>query len=973
MKKVLFAKYNRMRKEEYQISTVIYEEDNRKHVEKAALNSKARKHISDFVNRYEKLNNVYKNISLIKPQISENKMIAGFEFINGLSLDGILRSAMNSRQHLLETIKKYIDLMFEINEENICCFEATKEFVDVFGATDKYNFENCKAINVANVDMILDNIMMVDGRLICLDYEWVYEFPIPLDFLKFRVLFYFYNKYKDKLSILFSFDELINEFGINRENSEVFMEFENNFQKFVHGKNHEFRYTDHYKQENVNFLELQRKNERRIARLLQVQDENQKKLAELERIIQDKERHIVNIQPGYEAWVKMTNNPFIKFARLSKRGVKKISHKVGSLFHYRKMVFPKNDTPKVSIIIPVFNQFNFTYNCLKSIYENSKDVSYEVIVADDVSTDFTKNLDVLVKNVNIIRNENNLRFLLNCNNAAGFAKGEYILFLNNDTEVKENWLSSLVELIESDEKIGMVGSKLVYPDGRLQEAGGIIWKDASAWNYGNGQNPDLPEFNYVREVDYISGASIMIRKNLWEEIGGFDERYVPAYCEDSDLAFEVRNKGYKVMYQPKSVVVHYEGVSNGTDVNTGIKSYQVQNNKKLYEKWKEELANHFENGQNVFRACERNYDKKVILVIDHYVPTFDKDAGSKTTFQYIKLFLNKGYVVKFLGDNYGHEEPYTSVLEQLGVEVLYGDWFRDNIFTWIKENMDNIHLVYLNRPHIAEKYIDFIKDETNIKVIYYGHDLHFVRMNREYELNKDEKIKEEAEVWKEKELSIMGKADISYYPSFVEVDEIHKVDENIRVKDITAYVYDKTQIDNKFNANERNGLLFVGGFSHAPNVDAIIWFCKEIFPIIREKIDIDLYIVGSNAPEEVKNLKAPGIVFKGFVSDDELENLYRNTRIVVAPLRYGAGVKGKIIEALNYGVPIVTTSIGAEGINDIDKIINVTDEPSDFAKAVMDIYNDESLLERMSYDEQKYIQDNFSVDAVWNKIAEDFN
>lgn len=240
--------------------------------------------------------------------------------------------------------------------------------------------------------------------------------------------------------------------------------------------------------------------------------------------------------------------------------------------------------------------------------KNTLDVEYEIIIADDVSNDETIKIKDYVQNITVIRNEKNLGFLLNCNNAAKYARGEYLHFLNNDTQVEENWLSSLVQLIESDEKIGMVGSKLVYPDGRQQEAGGIIWNDASGWNFGRLDDPSKPEYNYVREVDYISGASILLSKKLWLEIGGFDERYVPAYYEDSDLAFEVRNHGYKVMFQPKSVVVHFEGISHGTDTNTGIKSYQIKNKEKFIEKWKDELKedqfkfiiNHFSTLTNLY-------------------------------------------------------------------------------------------------------------------------------------------------------------------------------------------------------------------------------------------------------------------------------------------------------------------------------------------------------------------------------------
>ena len=226
---------------------------------------------------------------------------------------------------------------------------------------------------------------------------------------------------------------------------------------------------------------------------------------------------------------------------------------------YGKLIFPKADSPEVSIVIPVYNQIHYTYLCLASILEHTKDVSYEIVIADDVSGDATEHLGEFAEGITICRNETNQGFLRNCNHAAKSARGRYIMFLNNDTQVTEGWLSSLVTLIQSDDSIGMVGSKLVYPDGRLQEAGGIIWSDGSGWNYGRLDNPDKAEYNYVKDVDYISGAAILLSAELWNRIGGFDERFAPAYCEDSDLAFEVRKAGYRVVYQPLSKVIHFEG------------------------------------------------------------------------------------------------------------------------------------------------------------------------------------------------------------------------------------------------------------------------------------------------------------------------------------------------------------------------------------------------------------------------------
>ena len=601
-------------------------------------------------------------------------------------------------------------------------------------------------------------------------------------------------------------------------------------------------------------------------------------------------------------------------------------------------------------------------------------MTYEIIIGDDVSNDETVNIFDYAENIKVNRHEKNTGFLMNCNDAAQVAIGKYVLFLNNDTNVQEDWLDPLVSLIESDEKIGMVGSKLVYLNGKLQEAGGIIWDDASGWNYGRLDDPNKPEYNYVKEVDYISGACIMLSMKLWKEIGGFDQRFIPAYYEDTDLAFEVRKRGLKVVYQPKSMVVHFEGISNGTDLNSGLKKYQVVNLEKFKEKWAKELKeNHFPNAQNVFLAKDRSADKKRILVVDHYVPHYDQDAGGKCTYHYLKLFTKLGYKVTFIGDNFFKHEPYTGLLQQMGIEVLYGNWYYHSINEWFKLNAKYFDFVYMNRPHITEKYIDLIKQYSNAKIIYFGHDLHYLREQRNYEVTGEESLLESSANWKQKEFNLFNKSDIIHVVGNYEQSLIQKEMPNKIVRNIPLYIYDEF-FKNKNGFKDRKDILFVGGFRHKPNEDAVLWFMNEIWPFVaKQNPQMKFYIVGSNPSEQIKALHSERVIVTGFISDEELETLYTSCRLVVAPLRYGAGVKGKIVEAIYYQIPVVTTSIGAEGLVDAEQVMIVENNYEKFAAKICTLYDDEINWNYFSEQEAKYICKHFSENAAISIINKDFN
>jgi GT2 family glycosyltransferase/ubiquinone/menaquinone biosynthesis C-methylase UbiE len=633
------------------------------------------------------------------------------------------------------------------------------------------------------------------------------------------------------------------------------------------------------------------------------------------------------------------------------------------------LAFPVFDQPLVSIIVPAYNNWVLTRNCLISIYKQTNDVTYEIIVGDNVSTDETVNFKQYFTNVNYIRNRENLGYIRNINSAARQARGKYILTLNNDTTVTPNWLSSMIDVMDKDPSVGLVGSKLIFPDGSLQEAGGIIWIDGTGWNYGRGKDPEASEYNYLKEVDYISGASNLIRKEIWDRLKGLDERYVPAYFDDSDLAFSIRDLGYKVIYQPLSVVIHYEGVTHGTNTSSGTKKYQALNATKFIEKWNKILnKDHFIGGKEVFVARDRSRYKKTILVIDHYVPQFDKDAGSRTTFQLLQLFTKLNYNVKFIGDNFFRHEPYTTHLQQMGIEVLYGVWYRDHWQEWISENREYIDFVYINRPHISAKYIDEIKKRTNARVIYYGHDLHYVREQRQYEIEKRPELLKSAKKWKTIETGLFRKSDHIVTLSSDEKEIIEKETGKNNVHIIPAFYYSGFQ-EPITNFNDRQHLLFIGGFGHQPNIDAVLWFSREVFPVIAEKLkNVKFLIVGSNAPEEVRNLQSDDINVLGYISDETLDNLYRSVKMVVIPLRYGAGVKGKTVEAMYHGVPFVTTRFGIEGLKDIQQVTESYDTAATFADAVLKLYNNNEELAAFSRNSIEYAKQNFSEDNVKNII-----
>ncbi|MEL6948236.1 MAG: glycosyltransferase, partial [Pseudomonadota bacterium] len=606
---------------------------------------------------------------------------------------------------------------------------------------------------------------------------------------------------------------------------------------------------------------------------------------------------------------------------------------------------PANLPPRsVSIIVPVYNQIEYTLQCIDTVHANT-DVDYELIVVDDCSSD-----DTLAKlkgrtDITYIRNTKNLGFIGSCNVGAARATKQYVCYLNNDTEAAEHWASTLIDTFELHTNVGMVGSKLIYPDGRLQEAGGIIWNDFSGWNYGRLQDRTHPQFNHARHADYCSGAAILLPRALNQALGGFDPTFTPAYGEDSDLAFRIRALGLSVLYQPLSNVIHHEGITSGTDTTKGVKAYQVVNAKKLKERWSPVLTHFGVNGVDVDQATRRGTIGKV-LVLDQITPEPDRDAGSITALELMRGLRDFGYDVTFAPcSNYTFIPHYTELLSAMGIESLLYPWCK-SLDEHLKALEEPYDCIVIFRVNTFEDNFDALKNHASgSKIIYHTSDLHFLREERSQQLEtaKDHQKDGGQTETKVKELRLISASDLTIVHSYFEQELLSQLVPDVKVK-VFPWVYEPRGPGADFDERDMSA-VFLGGYRHQPNVDAVDHYVADIAPHVRDIFGdetVVLKAIGSHPPEHFNAYRGDDVDIVGFVED--LEPVLTEAKMMVVPLRYGAGLKGKIITAMAHGLPVVSTTVGVEGMALTDgHDVLVADTPEEFAAAMKRLHDDEDL------------------------------
>jgi GT2 family glycosyltransferase/SAM-dependent methyltransferase len=596
--------------------------------------------------------------------------------------------------------------------------------------------------------------------------------------------------------------------------------------------------------------------------------------------------------------------------------------------------------PKVSLVIPVYSGAELTLACLRSIVDNTTKVSYEVIVVDDAADADTKALLANVAGARIIVNETNIGYLRSVNRGAAAAQGEWIVLCNNDIELLEGSLEAMLDCGESVSNAAIVTPKYLYPDRTLNEAGAIVWRDGTGWNYGRGHAASIFHFEHRREVDYGSAAALMTRASFWRDVGGFDELFVPMYYEDADLCFQARERGLRVMYEPRANVVHVEGGTAGTETTTGYKRFQEINRTKFTEKWRHRLSEQpRHNPQKVNQAANRARGPRV-LIVDHRVPRWNHDAGSLRMKAMIDALLTLGCRLTFLPDDRDAAAPYTAELRRLGVEIWCGDI---NVYSELEAIGPELALVILSRPQTSSRWLDLVRGlAPTASVVYDTVDLHWLREARklgELPVGGMPRASRAAAV-RELELALIRACDATLV---VTKNERALVESDVPgsivwvAPTINAVRWDAPPV------HGRKGVIFVGGFEHSPNTDAVVRLVRKVMPIVWRRVGpVPVTIVGGSPPQNVLDLASAEVDVAGWLP--EIDSALDAARVMLAPLAWGAGLKGKVTQALAAGLPVVTTSIGAEGLDatDGDQLM-IADDDEELAERVIRVLTEDEL------------------------------
>jgi GT2 family glycosyltransferase len=602
--------------------------------------------------------------------------------------------------------------------------------------------------------------------------------------------------------------------------------------------------------------------------------------------------------------------------------------------------------PRVSIVLVLFNRAELTLACLRSLAGVSLPV--EVLIVDNASSDQTGELLGRLEGARVVRQPENVGFLRACNLAAGLATGRHLLFLNNDAELLPGALESAVATLDGDPSIGAVGARLIAPDGRLQEAGSIIFRDGSCAGYGRGEDPLAPDYSFQRDVDYCSGAFLLTPRTLFVEAGGFDERFAPAYYEDADYCVRLWKKGRRVVYQPAASVIHVEFASARS--RSEALRLQEERRARFCEKHADWLAGRAERADGQLQARAHG-DGLRVLFVDDRVPDARHGSGHPRALSLVRALVDAGHFVtcyptRFPDATADGDLPAT-------VEVMSG-WDASRLGGFLRDREGYYDRIVVSRPNnmrLLQALAPPVRTIYDAEAIWALRDLERERLHRGDRVAHDEAQRQIAE-----ETALARGAQVVLAVSEAESRHFRSLGH----APVITLGHAIEPAPGALPFAERAGLLFVGAFytDRSPNSDALFWFVDEVWPRVRERLPgVTLTVAGSHPTERVLRLARPDLRVLGEVAD--VASLYHASRMLVAPTRFAAGLPYKVHHAAAHGLPVVCTSLLAKQLGWSHQVeALVADSPTAFAEACLALHQDAALwlglrqaaLERVTVD-----------------------
>ncbi len=602
----------------------------------------------------------------------------------------------------------------------------------------------------------------------------------------------------------------------------------------------------------------------------------------------------------------------------------------------------------VSIIVPAHNQWSLTRACLNSVALGclATGLRCEVILADDLSTDETQDAAHLYPGLKVVRQPTKQGFLHNCNSAAKQARGRMLLLLDNDTVVLPNWLLALAETMETYPDAAIVGSKLVDPDGTIQEAGGVLFADGLAVPVCGGDSGDAVLSLFDREVDYCSGASLLVRRSFWKDVDGFDSCFASAYCEDADLAMRARSQGMQVVYSARSVVIHFEHGSHG-EQHTTPKMHMKRNYQKLFEKWPSQFATkhlppntpvliaaaHAERTPPPRARAQRQSGRLNVLYFSPF-PSHPDNHGNQATIQsFARKFKKLGHRVHFaLLESSLYDEDALAAMRTTwdtfdllpnsrpfwakGTDIPFDGWYDPTLGknVWLMCQEYDIDVVFCSYV-FQSKLLDCVPAHV-LSVI----DTHDKMGNRYEMLRRNGQPVEFFSCTPEDEGAYLRRADLVAARRFEEARYFNEVTGRDTAF-VLPHVEEVQFLDRSYTTLGRVGVVASANRINLINLHdflaEIAQRCGGDCPFTVEVAGQVKSMIADLLPEQQRVFQRPWVRMLGFVP--EISAFYRNVDLIVSPVTMGTGINVKTVQAMAFGMPLMTTRVGIKGIE--------TDEP----------------------------------------------